>query len=81
MGKFDDDRLTFLPIFWASITERQRKDYELAKKHFGPLYRIEDTNYFLKKFKEYQSNPSSFKNPVTTPTTVSTDVQPITATK
>jgi hypothetical protein len=60
MGKFDDDRQKFLPIFWSNITERQRQDYELAKKHFGPLYRVQDTNYFMKKFKEYQTNPSSF---------------------
>jgi len=75
MGKFDDDRQTFLPIFWSSITERQRQDYELAKKHFGPLYRVQDTNYFMKKFKEYQANPAAFPikeapNPVaTTPIT------------
>lgn len=60
MGKFDDDRQAFLPIFWSNITERQRQDYELAKKHFGPLYRVQDTNYFMKKFKEYQANPTAF---------------------
>jgi len=54
MGKFDSDREAYLPIFWESITERQRNDYELAKNHFGPLYRVQDTNYFMKKFKAYQ---------------------------
>lgn len=61
MGKLDDDKQTFLPIFWSFITKRQQKDYELAQKHFGPLYRIQDTNYFMKKFKEYQANPGAFK--------------------
>lgn len=61
MGKYDEERKLFLPIFWFNITERQKKDYELAQKHFGPLYRIEDTNYFDKLFKEYKENPSKFK--------------------
>ena len=43
----------FLPIFMTSITAKQRIDYEFAQKHFGVLYRIQDTNYFQKKYKEF----------------------------
>ncbi len=44
----------FLDVFWNNITEQQRKDYEQAQEHFGPLYRVQDTNYFYQKFKEYE---------------------------
>jgi hypothetical protein len=66
MGKFDDDRIAFMPVFWASLTNRQRRDYELAKKYFGPMYRIEDSNYFLKKFEAMRKSSAQAEKPVTT---------------
>jgi hypothetical protein len=79
MGKYDDERLDFLPIFLANITTRQRKDYEMAKEHFGPLYRIEDTNYFNKKFKEFKEGKWPIKA-ATTATTITTTTTTTTST-
>ncbi len=69
MVDFDTQKAEFLPIFWENITEQQRIDYDQAKEHFGPLYRVEDTNYFFQKFDQFQEGKWPVKNTIITATT------------